>query len=190
MSGPHIYRMRIAIVTHRATQTNLGLAAASPLGIRTFLGAPEEALQLEPGDAARAASTSVRRLTESSRRRRTSSCSNTSGSTPGRNSSALRRAHDKLATTPALAAAGLPHPRTQGLFDCDGRPPLRFPFVVKPRYGSWGRRRLPLRRRARVRAGARRAGARERGSRRPAPSRRSWCLCSVTTCASSSRAAR
>ena len=52
---------------------------------------------------------------------------------------ALRCAHDKLATAPALAAAALPHPRTQGLFDADSRPPLRFPFVVKPRFGSWGR---------------------------------------------------
>ena len=52
---------------------------------------------------------------------------------------ALQCAHDKLATTPALAAAGLPHPQTQGLFDSESRPLLRFPFVVKPRYGSWGR---------------------------------------------------
>jgi hypothetical protein len=37
---------------HRATQTNLGLAAAAPHGIRSFLSAPEEAMQFEPGDAA------------------------------------------------------------------------------------------------------------------------------------------
>ena len=53
---------------------------------------------------------------------------------------ALRLAHDKLATAPALAAASLPHPRTRTFFDDSGlKPPLRFPFVVKPRYGSWGR---------------------------------------------------
>jgi [lysine-biosynthesis-protein LysW]--L-2-aminoadipate ligase len=131
--------MRIAIVTHRATQTNLGLAAAAPQGVRSFLSAPEETMQLEPGDAA-LGRLDVRPTVD--------------GIEPGlahldlverlgltvlNPPIALQCAHDKLATTPALATAGLPHPQTQGLFDCDSRPPLRFPFVVKPRYGSWGR---------------------------------------------------
>jgi [lysine-biosynthesis-protein LysW]---L-2-aminoadipate ligase len=52
---------------------------------------------------------------------------------------ALVAAHDKLATSRALAEAGVPHPRTthvaspSELVSADG------PFVVKPRFGSWGR---------------------------------------------------
>jgi RimK family alpha-L-glutamate ligase len=51
--------------------------------------------------------------------------------------SAILAAHDKLRTARALAARGLPHPRTAHLVP--GEPvPLAPPFVVKPRFGSWG----------------------------------------------------
>ena len=47
-------------------------------------------------------------------------------------------AHDKLATAAALAAAGLPHPRTVLVAPWLERPELEPPLVLKPRFGSWG----------------------------------------------------
>jgi RimK family alpha-L-glutamate ligase len=52
---------------------------------------------------------------------------------------ALLAAHDKLTTAIRLAAAGLPHPRTAHVDGGSVIPNLRPPFVVKPRFGSWGR---------------------------------------------------
>lgn len=52
---------------------------------------------------------------------------------------ALMTAHDKLATARVLAAAGLPQPRTTHV-DHGPRSDVDFdgPYVVKPRFGSWG----------------------------------------------------
>ncbi len=52
---------------------------------------------------------------------------------------ALLLSHDKLATAFALRRLGLPHPRTAQVGDPTDRPPVSFPLVVKPRFGSWGR---------------------------------------------------
>lgn len=54
-------------------------------------------------------------------------------------SRALLRCHDKLQTARELVRAGLPHPRTAVLRNPDAAPPFAGPYVVKPRYGSWGR---------------------------------------------------
>jgi len=51
----------------------------------------------------------------------------------------LIAAHDKLATAGVLAAAGLPHPRTAHVAPWLPLPELEPPFVLKPRFGSWGR---------------------------------------------------
>jgi RimK family alpha-L-glutamate ligase len=54
--------------------------------------------------------------------------------------SALAAAHDKLATAQALAAAGLPHPWTVHVAPGErSLPDLPGPYVVKPRFGSWGK---------------------------------------------------
>src|SRR5262249_19023677 len=51
----------------------------------------------------------------------------------------LYLAHDKLATATVLAQARLPHP-APALVQGVGPPlGLRPPYVVKPRFGSWGR---------------------------------------------------
>lgn len=51
---------------------------------------------------------------------------------------ALVAAHDKLATDSALAAAGIPRPRTWHVRPSETAR-LRPPLVLKPRFGSWGR---------------------------------------------------
>jgi [lysine-biosynthesis-protein LysW]--L-2-aminoadipate ligase len=51
----------------------------------------------------------------------------------------LLRCHDKLQTALQLRRAGLPHPRTELLGEPDTPPSFPGPYVVKPRFGSWGR---------------------------------------------------
>jgi RimK family alpha-L-glutamate ligase len=51
----------------------------------------------------------------------------------------LLSAHDKLATSTALFAAGVPHPHTVHLAPWVPLPELEPPLVLKPRFGSWGR---------------------------------------------------
>ena len=51
---------------------------------------------------------------------------------------ALLDVHDKLRTAARLARVALPHPRTAHL-RVPQVPPFDGPYVVKPRYGSWGR---------------------------------------------------
>jgi RimK family alpha-L-glutamate ligase len=53
-------------------------------------------------------------------------------------SGALAAAHDKLATSTALHAAGVPHPETVHLAPWLPPPALTPPLVLKPRFGSWG----------------------------------------------------
>ncbi|HET6643169.1 MAG TPA: hypothetical protein VFG93_07830 [Gaiellaceae bacterium] len=50
----------------------------------------------------------------------------------------LLRAHDKLLTALCLEKAGLTHPRTFLVDPSEERLPLEPPFVLKPRFGSWG----------------------------------------------------
>ena len=52
---------------------------------------------------------------------------------------ALLIAHDKLATAVELGRAGLPQPRTAHVRDAHSSLPFGPPYVVKPRFGSWGR---------------------------------------------------
>jgi RimK family alpha-L-glutamate ligase len=52
---------------------------------------------------------------------------------------ALLIAHDKLATAVALGRAGLPQPRTAHVRDAHSSLSFGPPYVVKPRFGSWGR---------------------------------------------------
>ena len=52
---------------------------------------------------------------------------------------AILGAHDKLETARRLLAADLPHPRTVHVARADDEVEIEPPFVVKPRYGSWGR---------------------------------------------------
>jgi RimK family alpha-L-glutamate ligase len=53
--------------------------------------------------------------------------------------SALLTAHDKLATAVALGRAALPQPRTAHVRDALSTLSFGPPYVVKPRFGSWGK---------------------------------------------------
>jgi tetrahydromethanopterin:alpha-L-glutamate ligase len=132
--------MRLGIVAHRATPTNLSLAQAAPTDVEAIVLPPLAALHvLVPGDIAlgrldvRASLDGVEdglwyleRLAAL-------------GVTVLNPPNALRLAHDKLLSATALTAAGLPHPRTVSVRNGNAEPPLSFPFVLKPRFGSWGR---------------------------------------------------
>lgn len=52
--------------------------------------------------------------------------------------SALMAAHDKLLTARRFAHAGVPHPRTLHRRSVEEVRALDPPFVLKPRFGSWG----------------------------------------------------
>lgn len=52
---------------------------------------------------------------------------------------ALIATHDKLATALLLHAASVPQPRAAHLTDDAASPAFEPPYVVKPRFGSWGR---------------------------------------------------
>ena len=54
------------------------------------------------------------------------------------NVDALLNAHDKRRTTRLLLGAGLAHPKTQHVTAPDEVVEIDPPFVVKPRFGSWG----------------------------------------------------
>jgi RimK family alpha-L-glutamate ligase len=131
--------MRIGIVARRASMTNVCLAASAPRGVHAFLVSPEDALrELGPGDLA-LGRLDVRPTLDGVEQGLDCLDRLASRGVPVLNSSlALRLAHDKLATSIALGAANLPHPRTH-LVDRRGPAPLPFPLVLKPRYGSWGR---------------------------------------------------
>jgi RimK family alpha-L-glutamate ligase len=54
-------------------------------------------------------------------------------------SDTLIACHDKLSTALILGAAGIRHPRSAYVGAATAPPGLLAPFVVKPRFGSWGR---------------------------------------------------
>ncbi len=131
--------MRFALIAHRETETNLKLLDAMPDGLEAQLLTPGESLErlgkgdaclarldvlptvdgIEPGtwELARLEAEGVRTL---NRLR------------------ALLATHDKLLTARLLKAAGVPHPSTRHVTQPQPPASLEPPFVVKPRFGSWG----------------------------------------------------
>jgi RimK family alpha-L-glutamate ligase len=129
--------MRVGIVAHRRTPTNVALAEARD-GVRVL--APAEALTELPEldvaiarlDVAEGLDGIEVGLWELARLRG-------AGVRVLNPPAALVAAHDKLATSRILACAGIPHPRTVHVTSPTALLPFAPPVVVKPRFGSWGR---------------------------------------------------
>lgn len=129
--------MRFAIVAHHRTPTNVALTRT---GTDVQLLPPAEALRtLEAGDVA------LGRLDVSERLDGIEIGLWELARLEGAGVRVLNRprtlvaAHDKLATSRALAEVGLPHPRTAHVASVSDRIPFDPPVVVKPRFGSWGK---------------------------------------------------
>jgi RimK family alpha-L-glutamate ligase len=132
--------MRFALIAHRETETNLRLVEAAPAGVEMDIYSPTETLaRLGPGDAALA---------------RLDILPTVDGIEPGtwevarleaegvrmlNRLRSLLSTHDKLLTARLLAAAGVPHPSTRHVSQPIPPRSLEPPFVVKPRFGSWGK---------------------------------------------------
>lgn len=131
--------MRLGIVAHRATSTNLALAAEAQPGVEAIVLPPLAALHLlRPGDVALGrldVRESVDGVEDGLWHLERLACA---GVTVFNSSPTLRLGHDKRLTATVLTGAGLPHPRTVSVRDGRYDPPLPFPFVLKPRFGSWG----------------------------------------------------
>jgi len=140
MRVAHAHSVKFAVIAHQVTETNLALARLGWRGASSYLLSPRDALlKLGPGDVA------LNRLDVSP---------DLDGVEDGiwivnqleaqrvrvlNRPAALLAAHDKLITARLLKAAGVPHPPTQRLHSTPSADGLRFPLVVKPRFGSWGR---------------------------------------------------
>lgn len=150
--------MQLAIVTQRATETNLALVAAAPPGISFRLLSPQLAVtQLREGDAALGRLDVLPTLDGVDDGLWALGSLAARGVRTLNRAGALLAAHDKLLTARLMQRVGLPHPRTRLLSPGSGvparsesapadsdlahigpLPELRLPVVVKPRFGSWG----------------------------------------------------
>lgn len=131
--------MKIALVAHRETETNLRLAEAMPPGVEGEVLRPTEALiRLGADDAALTRLDVLPTLDGYERGAWEVARLEAEGAVVLNRLSALLAMHDKLLTARILSGAGIPHPRTQHV--SHGVPDsLEPPFVLKPRFGSWGR---------------------------------------------------
>lgn len=132
--------MPFHLVAGTLNPTNAALLSAlRDAGVDARLTPPEELLEARPGDLALG---------------RLDVLSTLEGVEPGmwelrraeargvhvlNRAGTLLAAHDKLTTAIRLAAAGIPHPRTALVDGAGSVTNLTPPFVVKPRFGSWGR---------------------------------------------------
>ena len=129
--------MQFAIVAHRRTTTNVGLSRA---GVDVEIVPPAVALDtLAAGDVALARLDVAERLDGIEIGLWELARLEGAGVRILNRPRALVAAHDKLATSRALAEAGVPHPRTAHVVSPSDRLPFEPPVVVKPRFGSWGK---------------------------------------------------
>jgi RimK family alpha-L-glutamate ligase len=129
--------MSVALIAHRRTPTNAALARAWP-GADVFT--PARAVErLSEGDVAVARLDVAECLDGIESGLWELARLEGAGVRVLNPPRALIAAHDKLATARALLDAGVPHPRTVHVDAPSAAVPLVPPYVVKPRFGSWGR---------------------------------------------------
>jgi [lysine-biosynthesis-protein LysW]--L-2-aminoadipate ligase len=127
----------VALVAHRHTPTNVALARAQP---DVQILPPVQALEtLNAGDVAIGRLDVEERLDGIEIGLWELAQLEGAGVRVLNRPRALVAAHDKLATSRALAEAGVPHPLTTHVVAPSGLVSVQGPFVVKPRFGSWGR---------------------------------------------------
>jgi RimK family alpha-L-glutamate ligase len=131
---------RLAIVATHLTDTNRQLLeAAVRLGMQaTQLGAAEALARLRAGDHALGRLDVLPTLDGPEPGLEELRALEDTGVRVVNRAGSLVGAHDKLVTALRLAARGLPHPRTAHVGE-GADPGFRFPVVVKPRFGSWGK---------------------------------------------------
>jgi RimK family alpha-L-glutamate ligase len=131
---------RLTIVARNLSPTNRGLLeAAATLGLDAFVLAPESAARrIGAGDVALGRLDVLPTLDGPEPGLETLRSLEHRGVRVLNRAGALFGAHDKLTTALRVSARGLPHPRTAHVGAASDSP-LRFPVVVKPRFGSWGR---------------------------------------------------
>jgi RimK family alpha-L-glutamate ligase len=131
--------MRVALVAHHESETNLRLVEAAPLGVQAEIVRPSRIRGwLGPCDAALARLDVLRSLDGIETGSFEVGLLENEGIPVLNPLSALTATHDKLQTSRILEAAGLPHPRTIHIENTGDVGTVELPVVLKPRFGSWG----------------------------------------------------
>ena len=131
--------MRVALVAHHESETNLRLVEAAPLAVQAEIVRPSRIRGwLGPGDAALARLDVLRSLDGMETGSWEVGLLENDGIPVLNPLSALMATHDKLQTARLLEAAGLPHPRTIHFDNTGDVGTIELPVVLKPRFGSWG----------------------------------------------------
>jgi len=132
--------MHLAVIAHRETETNLRLVEAAPRGVEMSIVCPAESLNLlRSGDAA-LGRLDVLPTVDGVESGTWELARLAAEGVPVLNGlRTLLATHDKLQTSRILVAGGVPHPQTAHLAGPGAPLPYEPPFVIKPRFGSWGR---------------------------------------------------
>ena len=135
---PHYADMRFSLIAHKHTETNLRLVEAMPANIEAELVSPDAALtRVGPDDVALARLDVLPTLDGIEQGTWDLARLEAEGRFVLNRLRALLTMHDKLLTARVLTSAGVPHPRTRHI--AHGIPAaIEEPFVLKPRFGSWG----------------------------------------------------
>src|SRR6478609_7885227 len=124
--------MRVALVAHHESETNLRLVEAAPLGVQAEIVRPSRVRAwLGPGDAALARLDVLRSLDGMETGSWEVGLIENEGIRVLNPLSALMATHDKLQTSRLLEAAGLPHPRTIHFEGAGDVGTIELPVVLK-----------------------------------------------------------